>query len=82
VSGAATDLPTIVECIEKLEAHRKNVGADIRQAYSEAESKGFNVKALRRIVRERKVDSAEQAEIEACHGGLPPTAGNGRGICP
>ncbi len=54
-------LPRIVEHIEKLEEGRRGVGADIRQVYTEAKSKGFNVKALRIIVRERQQDSAERA---------------------
>jgi uncharacterized protein (UPF0335 family) len=58
-------LPSIVERIEKLEDDRRGVGADIRKIYTEAKSKGFNVKALRRIVRERQQDAAERAEIEA-----------------
>jgi uncharacterized protein (UPF0335 family) len=58
-------LPAIVSNIEKLEEDRRGAGADIRAAYKEAKSKGFNVKALQRIVRERKLDVAERAEMEA-----------------
>ena len=61
-------LAAIVANIEKLEEDRRGAGADIRAAYKDAKSKGFNVKALQRIVRERKQDVVERAEIET--GGL------------
>ena len=47
-------LPAIVERIEKLEADRSVTSADIRDMYAEAKGQGYNVKALRRIVRERQ----------------------------
>jgi uncharacterized protein (UPF0335 family) len=58
-------LPSIVEHIEKLEGDRRGAGANIRAAYKDAKSKGFNVKALHRIVRERQQDAAERTEMEA-----------------
>jgi uncharacterized protein (UPF0335 family) len=58
-------LPSIVERIEKLEGDRRGVGADIRAAYKDAKSKGFNVKALHGIVRERQQDVTERAEMQA-----------------
>ena len=57
-------LPAIVANIEKLEESRRGVGADIRAAYKDAKSKGFNVKVLHKIVRERQQDAAERAEME------------------
>src|SRR5712675_2103918 len=60
-----TQLPRIVEHIEKLEGDRRGVSADIRAAYKDAASKGFNVKALHRVVRERQQDADERAEMEA-----------------
>jgi uncharacterized protein (UPF0335 family) len=58
-------LPGIVERIEKLEQDRQGVTADLRGVYTEAKSEGFNVKALRRIVRERQQDVTERAEMQA-----------------
>lgn len=57
-------LPAIVERIEKLEADRSATTVDIREMYVEAKGQGYNVKALQRIVRERRQDAAERAEIE------------------
>jgi uncharacterized protein (UPF0335 family) len=58
-------LQSIVTRIEKLEEERKALNSDISDIYSEAKGNGYNVKALRRIVRERKQDAAEKAEIDA-----------------
>ena len=57
-------LPAIVERIEKLEEDRSATSANIREMYTEAKGKGYNVKALQRIVRERRQDTAERAEID------------------
>ena len=57
-------LTAIVERIEKLDAERKAKSADIREVYTEAKSKGYNVKALRKVARERRQDNEERAEID------------------
>ena len=58
-------LLAIVEGIEKLEEERNAKSADIRQMYAEAKGQGCNVKALRGVVRERRQDAGERAELEA-----------------
>jgi uncharacterized protein (UPF0335 family) len=58
-------LQSIVNRIESLEGERKGLGSDIRDVYAEAKSGGYNVKALRRLIRERKEDGAAKAEIDA-----------------
>jgi uncharacterized protein (UPF0335 family) len=55
----------MVERIEKLDAERKAKSADIRDVYAEAKGKGYNVKVLRKVVRERQQDSGDRAEEEA-----------------
>jgi uncharacterized protein (UPF0335 family) len=55
----------IVEGIEKLEEDNSANRASIRERYTEANGKGYNVKALKRIVRERRQDAGERAEMEA-----------------
>jgi len=54
----------MVERIEKLDAERKAKSADIRDVYTEAKGKGYNMKALRKVVRERRQDNEERAEID------------------
>ncbi|WP_422019836.1 DUF2312 domain-containing protein [Pyruvatibacter mobilis] len=64
--GIARDqLKSIVERIERLEEEKAALAADIRDVYAEAKGNGYDVKALRRVVRERKLDRAEFQEQEA-----------------
>ena len=64
--GVARDqLRSIVERIERLEEEKKALADDIRDVYAEAKGNGFDVKALRAIVRIRKMDVEKAAEEEA-----------------
>lgn len=58
-------LRSIVERVERLEAEKAEMAADIRDVYAEAKGNGFDVKALRAIVRLRKQDAATRREQEA-----------------
>lgn len=58
-------LKTIVERIERLELDKKEISDEIRDVYLEAKLNGFDVKALRAIVKLRKQDADERAEQEA-----------------
>lgn len=65
-SGFASDqLKSIIERIERLEEEKSQLSGDIRDVYAEAKGTGFDVKALRAIVRLRKQDAGERAEQEA-----------------
>jgi len=61
---AKDQLKAIVERIERLEEEKKALSDDIRDVYSEAKGNGFDVKAVRTIVRMRKQDANERAEQE------------------
>jgi uncharacterized protein (UPF0335 family) len=62
----ATDqLKAIIERIEHLEEEKKAISDDIRDVYAEAKGNGYDVKALRTVVRLRKQDKDERAEQEA-----------------
>jgi len=62
---AKDQLKAFVERIERLEDEKKTVTDDIRDVYAEAKATGFDVKALRTIVRLRKDDADERREHEA-----------------
>ena len=53
-----------IERVERLEEEKKAIGDDIRDVYAEAKANGFDVKALRSIVRLRKQDADERREHE------------------
>jgi len=61
---ARDQLRAIIERVERLEEEKKTIGDDIRDIYAEAKGNGYDVKALRTIVRLRKQDANERAEAE------------------
>lgn len=62
---AKDHLKAFVERVERLEEEKKALSDDIRDVYAEAKANGFDVKALRTIVRLRKQDIDERKEQEA-----------------
>jgi uncharacterized protein (UPF0335 family) len=62
---AKDHLKAFVERIERLEEDKKAIADDIRDVYAEAKATGFDAKALRTVVRLRKVDADERKEQEA-----------------
>jgi uncharacterized protein (UPF0335 family) len=65
VALAKDQLKAVVERIERLEAEKKAIADDIRDVYAEAKGNGYDVKALRTVIRLRKQDQAERQEQEA-----------------
>ncbi|HRO00876.1 DUF2312 domain-containing protein [Nitrobacter sp.] len=63
-SFAKDQLKAIIERIERLEEEKKTISDDIRDVYAEAKGNGYDVKALRTIVRMRKQDANERQEQE------------------
>jgi uncharacterized protein (UPF0335 family) len=65
VGGVAVDqLKSIIGRVEKLEEEKINISADIREVFAEAKGNGFDVKAIRTIIRMRKMDASEREEQE------------------
>jgi len=61
---SAERLRAVVDRIERLEAEKAALAADIREVYSEAKGGGFDVKVLRQIIRLRAMDQADRREQE------------------
>ena len=61
---ARDQLKAIIERIERLEEEKKTISDDIRDVYAESKGNGFDVKALRTIIRLRKQDANERQEQE------------------
>jgi uncharacterized protein (UPF0335 family) len=57
-------LRSVIERIERLEEEKKTISDDVRDVYVEAKGNGYDVKALRTIVRMRKQDAHEREEQE------------------
>jgi len=65
--GQATreKLKQTIARIERLEAEKAEMAADIREVYAEAKSFGFDTKTLRKVISARKMEAHERAEQEA-----------------
>lgn len=65
VGGIAVDqLKSIIARVEKLEEEKAAITDDIRDVFAEAKGNGFDVKAIRQIIKLRKMDAQEREEEE------------------
>lgn len=65
VGGVAVDqLKSIIARVEKLEEEKSAIADDIRDVFAEAKGNGFDVKAIRQILKIRKQDAQEREEEE------------------
>lgn len=58
-------LKSFVERIERLNAEKDALGADIREVYSELKGTGYDTKIVRQIIRMRKMDATDRQEQES-----------------
>ena len=63
--NAKAQLRSIIERVENLDGQINDLRSDQKDIYAEAKGNGYDVKALRTIVRMRKQDAGERAEQEA-----------------
>lgn len=64
-SGAASELRSFIERVERLEEEKRTIADDIKSVYAEAKARGFDPKIMRRVVADRKMDRNEREEMEA-----------------
>jgi len=62
---AAGQLRAFIERVERLEEEKKTIGDDIKDLFAEMKGTGFDTKAVRQIIKLRKLDQAEREEAEA-----------------
>lgn len=53
-----------IERIERLEAERADLGLDIREIKAEAKAMGFDLAAINEVLRRRRIDPGERAELD------------------
>ncbi len=63
--AAREKLRQTVSRIERLEEEKAEIANQIKDVYAEAKAMGYDTKALRQVVRLRKVDQKEREEQEA-----------------
>jgi uncharacterized protein (UPF0335 family) len=64
-NNSGSHLLSFIERVESLNANIKALQDDRKEVFSEAAGSGFDVKALRRVIRERAMDRDELDEFEA-----------------
>ena len=62
---AADQLKSLVERVERLEEEKRAIGTDIAELFKEAKGQGFDVKIMRAVIRERRLEEHERLEYEA-----------------
>ncbi len=61
--GIASDrLRAFVERIERLEAEKSALAADIRDVFAEAKSAGFDTKIMRQVIKLRRMENHDRNE--------------------
>ena len=64
-SNSAAELQSMIERVERLEEEKARIAEDIKQVFLEAKATGFDVKAMRRVIAERKIDLVDRRERRA-----------------
>ena len=62
---AHSQLKSIVERIERLEADKADIATDLKEVFAEAKGNGYDTKTIRKVIRWRKQDTAKRQEEEA-----------------
>ncbi|MBO4644404.1 MAG: DUF2312 domain-containing protein [Alphaproteobacteria bacterium] len=60
----AARLLSYIERVEHIEEERKALQNDIKEIFEEAKSAGFDVKAIKQLLKIRKMDQDERQEEE------------------
>jgi uncharacterized protein (UPF0335 family) len=62
---AADELRLLIERIERLKEEIKGLNDDVSDVYQEAKSRGFDTATMKRVIKLRKMGTAERQEAEA-----------------
>lgn len=61
-SNSAAELQSLILRVENIEEQKAALAADLKAIYAEARLTGFDVRAMRRVLAERKLDLDERRE--------------------
>lgn len=62
ISNSERELQHLIERVERLEEEKAKIAEDIKNVFAEARITGFDVKAMRKVIAERKLDLEERKE--------------------
>ena len=61
----ADELRQFIERIERLDAERKDIAEQQKEVFAEAKGRGYDTKALRKLIAERRLSPDEVSEAQA-----------------
>lgn len=61
----AEEIRQFIERYERLEAEKRDLAEDQKEVMAEAKGRGFDTKALKRVIQLRKMKPDERAEFDA-----------------
>lgn len=61
---AVQELKQFIDRIERLEEEKAGIAGDIKEVYSEAKGRGYDVKILRKVIALRRMDPQQRREEE------------------
>ena len=61
----ASELRSFIERIERLDSEKAAIGDDIKDVFTELKGRGYDAKAVRQILKLRKLDPNDRTEQEA-----------------
>jgi len=62
---AANLLRQLIERVERLEEEKKGIAEDIKEVFAEAKAQGFDVKAMKQVIKLRNMEKHKREEMEA-----------------
>jgi len=65
---AEGELRSFVERVERLNSEKQDIADQTKEVFAEAKGRGYDVKALKRVIALRKLEADELAEQEAVVG--------------
>ncbi len=63
--SAQSQLRSVIDRAERLEVEKAEIAEQIKEVLAEAKGNGFDVKAIRKVLKLRKIDRAKRQEEEA-----------------
>lgn len=61
-NNTAAELRSIVERVERLEEQKAEIADGIKDVFAEGKSMGFDVKILKKVISQRRIDPAVRRE--------------------
>lgn len=65
MNAAGDEILSFIERAEELEAEKKEIGEGLKEVWSEAKGRGYDTKALREIVKLRRMNKQDRDEAQA-----------------